>query len=104
MQDHPAAYMAGIIDALGTGVGVHFRWDEMISTIVIRGPPPLLEWIAAMSGHPSDPEFKLWAIQGAELLSLLKAVRPHLRIKTEDVDKMIAWLEGSQSDGNAREP
>jgi hypothetical protein len=104
MQNHQAAYMAGIIDALGTGVGVHFRWDEMISTIVIRGPPPLLEWIAAMSGHPSDPEYKLWAIQGAELLSLLKAVRPHLRIKTEDVDKMIAWLEEPLRSNREGEP
>jgi hypothetical protein len=94
MHDYQAAYVAGILDSAGGGLGVRFQWNEETSNLIIRGPLMVLEWLEAVTAIPFDRTHNMWAVRGEELHKLLKEVQPHIRIKQDEVAKMIAWMDG----------
>lgn len=95
-----AAYVAGLIDGIAGQIGVTFRWDEQLSTVVIRGHPQILKWLTAATGMPAtiptdvmESGGPFWSVDGADLLELLKQIRPFAIRKASDFDQMIAWLQ-----------
>ena len=96
MPDTLRAYIAGLLDGIGGQVSVQFRWDEELSTIVIRGNAAMVEWFTAATKQGFtllEGGETLWSIDGADLLELLKQIRPYTVRKAGDYDQMIRWLE-----------
>jgi len=92
-----AAYMAGLFDGIAGQVGVHFRWDEQLSTVVVRGHEFLLEWIAKITDVPAQNaggmSGEFWSVDGRDLLELLEQLKPYAVRKAADYDQMIEWLK-----------
>ena len=96
MPNTLCAYIAGLLDGIAGQVGVHFRWDEAYSTVVVRGHQDLLEWFKGATGVPWEPDSAggvFWSVNGPDLLELLKQIRPYAVRKAQDYDQMIKWLE-----------